>query len=159
MKRQANVYEGLRRQALETDPAELGFAPSPEHPRVYGVLTEMGYPTAVATLACFIDGSTSMYFSTGGGIIGAGEHEQVARVSIAFVGFADGFVDLTEPAIEFPLPSVGRVRFHLLSFTGNSTAEAGEEELAEQRHPLSRLFYGAQAVISQLRLLDARQTA
>ena len=159
MKGKAKVYEGLRRQAFDADPGELGFAPTPDHPRVFGVVMEMGYPTAVATLACFVDGSTSMYFSTGGGIIGGGQHAQVAQVATAFVGFADRFVELAEATTDFPAPAVGRVRFHLLTYAGGFTAEAGEQELGEKRHALAPLFFGGHAVIAQLRLLDARQSA
>src|SRR5260221_1759958 len=39
------------------------------------LLMETAYPKAVATLACFADGTTSLYFSTGGGMLGAGQHE------------------------------------------------------------------------------------
>src|SRR5439155_16571274 len=117
------------------------FSATTTHPRVFGVAMDMGYPTAVATLASFVDGSTSLYFSTGGGFIGAGEHQQVARVSTALVGFADGFVELTEPATDLALPAAGRVRLHLLTYAGRRTAVAADDELAEKRHSLSRLFY------------------
>lgn len=147
----------LRRRALETKPDELALTPTPEHPRVYGVLMEIAYPNGTATVVSFADGSTSLYFSSGGGMIGGGEHQHIAEASKAFVRAADGFIDAMEPTTTFPSPAVGRVRFQVLTFDGGRTGEAEEVELGEQRHPLSPLFYKGQDVITQLRLLEEQQ--
>jgi hypothetical protein len=153
----AATIEGLRDMVLHTPPAELGFAATPEHPHVYGVLMEMGYPTATATLACLVDGSTSLYFSSGGGIIGGGEHPQVAALSKQVVGGAEHFLDALEATTEFPLPEPGRVRFQVLTFDGAWTGEAGDEELGAGGARLSPLFFAGHRVIAALRTLQQGQ--
>ena len=73
----AEMSQQLRAEALARSAQDLGLSSSPEDPTVFGILMETGYPEAVATLAVFVEGSTSLYFSSGGGIIGAGEHDSV----------------------------------------------------------------------------------
>jgi hypothetical protein len=75
----AEVYESLRRQVLQLTPDQLGdaFADAP----ILALLMETGYPGAVATLVGVADGASSLYFSNGGGFIGAGTHAAVADVN------------------------------------------------------------------------------
>ena len=77
----------LRDQALSTRASELGLRPNGS--RVWGILMETGYPEAVATLVAFADGTTSLYFSSGGGTIGAGDHIAVRTVAESFLRAAD----------------------------------------------------------------------
>ena len=148
---------GLRRLVLSTSPEDLGLAVGADPDRVYGVLMETGYEAAVVTIVSLIDGTTSMYFSAGGGTIGAGEHEPVAEATRAFVAMAQVFVGQTEPTQTFELPDLGRVRFQLLTVGGGRTAEADENDLGYGRHPLSPLFHAGQDVVTQMRLLSEQQ--
>src|SRR5258708_14763878 len=78
----AEVIRDLREQAFTVAVAE-------GQPRsVVVLLMETAYPKAVATLACFADGTTSLYFSTGGGMLGAGQHESVRAAASAFLATA-----------------------------------------------------------------------
>src|SRR5258707_12774007 len=49
------------------------------------LLMETAYPKAVATLACFADGTTSLYFSTGGGMLRAGRDVYLRPPAAAFL--------------------------------------------------------------------------
>jgi hypothetical protein len=69
----AEVYSRLRTQVLELTPAQLGDSVSVDAP-ILALLMETAYPEAVATLIAVADGSSSLYFSNGGGFIGAGAH-------------------------------------------------------------------------------------
>jgi len=140
----------LRQQALTVTAAAVGVAPTAA-PGCFVVLMETGYPQAVATLAVFVDGTTSLYFSNGGGIIGAGAHEAVRTASAAFLARADAdFAHFTETT-ETPLPAVGRVRFYVRTPAGTLAAEAGEQDLGQDRHVLSRVFHAGHAVITAIR--------
>src|SRR4051812_42858236 len=72
-----SAFEGLRSQVLGTDPSAVGITPTTELPRVWGVLLETGYPSGIATAVSLADGTTSLYTSSGFGIIGGGAHSQV----------------------------------------------------------------------------------
>ncbi len=54
----------------------------------------------------------------------------------------------------FPYPAVGRVKFYVLAFNGVVTAEAAKNELGEEMHEVSPLFYAGHEVIAQLRQIS-----
>ncbi len=112
---------------------------------------ETGYDEAVATLVVIADGTTSLYFSNGGGIIGAGQHVPVQKASSEFLTNVAGVSTRLTPTTDFPLPKRGRVRFYLLSGEGIQTAEASEQDLGHNRHELSAIFHKAHKVIAAVR--------
>src|SRR5260221_1885309 len=74
------------------------------------LLMETAYPKAVATLACFADGTTSLYFSTGGGMLGAGQHESVRAAASAILAAAARDAAPLVQANEHPLAQASHVR-------------------------------------------------
>ncbi len=144
----------LREQALGVGAAELGLVATTERAHVWGVLMETGYPEAVATLVALGDGTTSLYFSNGGGIIGGGEHARVRAASDHFLTNAEAHVTEFTNADATPFPGVGRVRFYVRTFEGTLTAEASEDDLGEERHALSPLFHSGHVVIAVMRELS-----
>jgi hypothetical protein len=153
----APTYLHLRSRILDLNPHELGLYPSDEVPRVWGVLVEMGYEVGTATLVSLADGTTSLYYSTGGGMLGSGENEMLAESSRAFVAQAEDLIELMSPTDEYPLPEAGQVRFILLTFSGAFSQEVPEKSLHSGNHPLSPLFARAQQTLTQLRLLAERK--
>ena len=141
----------LRQQALTVDTTELGITPTTALPHVWAVLMETGYPKGVATLTSFADGTTSLYFSSGGGVIGAGAHATVHAAAQAWLAAAETHLAHLRPSETTPLPEVDRVRFYVRTFAGTVGAEAGARELGENRHPLSPLFHSAHVVITAIR--------
>lgn len=150
----ADVIKGLRDRVCSVAPAEIGVSPSEETPNVWGVLMETTYPGALVTLVALADGTTSLYFGHGGGILGGGDHESIRSASTSFIAAAEYYHEQLAPTESFPLPDIGRVRFYALTFSGPLTAEASEVELGEGRHQLSDLFYAGHAVLAELRHID-----
>jgi len=150
----AEVYLGLRNQALSVtrdllDPEEAADG------RVLALLLETGYPEAVATLVGLADGTTSMYFSNGGGMIGAGQHPEVAARTRGWLVLAEKVLDeLPEKTGEVPLPDEGTTQLVAVTESGLRAARAPEEELGGGGHPLSALFYAGHDVITAIRLVD-----
>ena len=132
-------------------PGDFGIMPGPGHERVWAVLMETGFPEGVASLITVADGTTSLYFSNGGGIIGAGQHSVVREPAERFIELADAHVGQLTIADDHPLPEIGRVRFYARTFANLRTAEAAERDLGEGRHPLSPLFFAGHAVITAVR--------
>jgi len=147
----APIYTSLRDQILSLVPAEAGIVPLPKAPHIWGVLTEMGFPNGSATLVALADGTTSMYFSGGGGIIGCGQHAAVAAAAQALVGATADHLEVLSPTTTFPLPTAGRVQFYVLTLAGARTAEADQQELAAGRHALSDLFRYSDDLVTQVR--------
>ena len=152
----ADIYRKLREQALTARPEALGLRPEPGR-KVWGVVMDMGTANGVASVVALKDGTVSLYFSGGGGIIGLGQHEGPRRAGEALIRAAQDYVSGATRTKEFPLPRAGRIRFFFLTFDGVFTSEAKEEDLGERRLPLSALFYKAQDVITQARLQDEQR--
>ena len=143
----------LRASALSLTPEQVGFVPAASGPNIFGVLMETGYEKAVSTLACFCDGSTSLYFSTGGGVIGCGEHESVKSAAKMFVSIANKYTVREATSSENPLPGIGMVRFYLRTPTGRASVQVPEKDLAEKGSQLWPLFFAGHAVIAAIRKL------
>ncbi len=153
----AEMSGQLREQALTLDADLVQLPAEYKLQQVWGALMETGYEPAVASLVVFADGSTSLYFSTGGGVIGAGEHAQVRVAALAFLEKSEALLSNLTTTTETPLPGKGRVRFYVRTFTGIRTAEAGEQELAQGRHALSSLFFAGHDVIAEVRAMSEQK--
>ena len=60
-------------------------------------------------------------------------------------------MSLLTPTDQFPLPARGRFRYYVITDRGVLTAEAPEEELVHNRHPLSPLFCEGDHVLTAIR--------
>jgi hypothetical protein len=137
---------------LHTDPADIGLAPRAGGPRVWGVLTEFPVGGVVVTLVSLADGTTSLYFANGGGMIGGGAHPDVAAASEEVVRRAESLVGQLSRSTETPLPKEGRVRFYVLTHDGTYSADVAQDELVQGSSPLAPLFAAADKVVTQFRL-------
>ncbi|QNN22435.1 hypothetical protein HED60_09165 [Planctomycetales bacterium ZRK34] len=144
----ADVYRDLRGQALQLSPDQLGLTIAPNEP--VAILMEFSVSGNIVTLVCVTDGTTSLYFSNGGGIIGAGEHAAVRAISQKMISAAQEHLADMKQTNDFPLPLAGSVRFYCVTAEGVVTTEVAEEALAGQ-HPLSALFRQGHEVIAAIR--------
>jgi hypothetical protein len=148
-----NPYLGLRDLILRMDPAEVQPVPGTQ---VWGAMMEMGYAAGVATLVCLADGTTSMYVSTGGGILGGGGHDTVRAANRAFLTVLAQHLALLEPEPEAAMPAADRVVIRAMTREGAVAAEAAEDDLGHHRHPLSPAFHTAHGVLTELRMITPR---
>jgi hypothetical protein len=151
------IFVQLRESLLGMDPATVGLVPGPGRPRVWAGLMDLGYPNdRWATLAVVGDGTVSLYTSTGGGMIGAGPHPNVAAAADQWLATLDGQLALL-PVTDPPgLPSPGQVVIRALLFGAQHAVTAPEDDLGHRRHPAAPLFHAAQDVITQMRLVQER---
>ena len=148
------VYLGLRAQILSLDPAAAGLQQSERHQAVWGALMETGYPRGTATLVALADGTTSLYLSTGGGIIGGGFHQAVATATQSFLADLERHLPAFRPDPDAALPATGEVIIRALTYAGRLSAAASEDHLGHGRHQLSPVFHAAHRVITELRLIE-----
>jgi hypothetical protein len=149
-KKPDNPYSALRQQALDAAPSMVDADWFPGEP--FGILMETGYQKAIVTLVSLADGTTSLYFSNGGGVIGAGRYESISGASKRFVGAARAYVNEFEHTSVYPSPEIGEVRFYVLTNLGVLTYRADESDLGNNLNPLSPLFDNGQDVITALRI-------
>ena len=149
-----DTIKQLRDRVLTLAPAQIGLSPSAQFPHVWGVLMELGYAEALVTLLALADGTVSLYLGHGGGVIGGGQHENVRRAAQNLLRTAEGSREQLAPTTQFPMPALGRVRFHVLTFAGALAGEGDGSEIGEGRHSLSALLFAGHGVITELRKLS-----
>ena len=151
---QNEVYSKLRNQALNVTTRDLDLDSDPAAP-IHAVIMETGQADAVATFACFLDGSASLYLSTGGGVIGGGQHESVRTACVEMMSitnkYAAAFMAACKPVSSFAYPGNREVFFYLVTDKGVYQARCRQSALAEQRDPFSALFNNCHAVMSEVR--------
>lgn len=148
-------YTALRRRALEVTAESLGLAGILGEDEPFGMVMEMGISSSIVTLVGFADGDARLYYQTGGGMIGGNAHESVRKAVQEFLAHGRGAVGKMRRISRAPLPLPGKVRFHALTRQGTFTAEVDREALGEPDNEFSPLFYSGQAVVAQMRQVQA----
>ena len=154
---QANPYEGLRNMALNTTPVELHLTLPVEETKVFAVVMDWDLSSGIATLTSLSTGDASMYYSTGGGILGGGAHKNVADAAKAFVETAQTYLDKTIETETTPLPEKNSVRFYLLTNKGRFTAREDLDNFDNRSSTWLPLFEEANKVISELRSVSEKK--
>lgn len=152
------VYLSMRQRALETTPESLGAAGDVKDDQPYGVLMEMGMPDSTVTLACFANGDASLYYQTGGGMMGGIAHEPVRKAVKEFIGLAQKALSKMSRATSLPVPDLGKVRFYALTPRGILAAESDREALGQTQNEFATLFYSGQEVVTQMRQVQGQRT-
>jgi hypothetical protein len=147
------AFANLRRKAFETPAQRLGQAGDVPENQAFGWVMEMGLSSSVVTLVCFADGDASVYYQTGGGMIGGIAHESTRKAAKEFVASAAKVLPaLSRVSGLPPLPEQDKVRFSALTPRGVLTTEIGREALGgTQPDALSALYYSGQQVVSEMR--------
>jgi hypothetical protein len=154
----AEVYRGLRDTVLSLDPSSVGIHHTPDTPNVWGLVMDWTVDEAVATVVSLADGTTSLYLSTGGGSIGAGEHPAAAAASVRALRISEGMVDDVPPATSSPLPVRGRTALTLLTFSGLRRFEDTHVAFENGTSKLSPVADAMQEVINEIRTAQASAT-
>ena len=145
------TYQGLRSIAFGA--ASSGQIPRhDDHPDVYGLVIDMPRQGGYATVVALGDSTTSMYTSTGGGVIGAGGRPAVAASSRRLLTVTQDYLEFFTGDEDGSLPPLGTVRLHVLTSQAPRIADIpGEAFWGKSPHPLLPLIAAAQEVISGLR--------
>jgi hypothetical protein len=149
----------LRTMLLAAKPSDFGLAPTAELPRVWAALMEWHVKNGVVSLVAVAEGSTSLYFSTGGGILGGGEHEAVRAENRKLLAFIEKSLEMFVP-VDSPLPVLkDAVTFTVRTYDGIRGARDKEERITQQKSPLWPAFYLGQGVITALRVVTEKPSA
>lgn len=151
-----DVYQELRNQVFTISPQDIGIELKAET-EPWGVLMEFGLPGVVVTLVALGNGEASMYFSSGGGVLGGGGYETVRKAAKAFVVFSETCLEKMKPVSTYPLPKNGNVKFLVLTGKGVfSSGEFLETDLRENKNEFSPLYHKGHQLITELRLISER---
>ncbi len=146
-----NPYEELRNMAFSITPEQLGLEGIAKD-NVYGIISDMDMGEWIATVITYASGDTSLYLSTGGGFIGAGQHESVQNVVKEFVKNGQGYLSKATKTEDTNLPKQGMVKFNFLTGNGVYSFSENLSELESGNSEFSKLFFELNEVITQIRL-------
>ncbi len=115
---------------------------------------EMG--GATATTVSYSTGDASLYLSSGGGVIGGGQHPNVNTAAKEFVKLGASYLSKTTK-IETPnLPNKNEVLFYLLTNKGIYSATEKIENLENNSSEFMLLFEEGNKVLTELRLVSEK---
>jgi ankyrin repeat protein len=126
--------------------------------KVYGILVEGGLEKGSFSLICFSDGTTSLYFDKGGGIIGAGDHQNVNIVSEILLEKSDEYLKsftLNNNILDLPDKNI----LSITILTKNNNYNLSSKIISDKIEipEVSELFYYANSVLTQIRLFQERK--
>lgn len=140
----------LREDLLHSSARKLSLTPERG---VWGVLMERGYSKGVATFVALVDGTASMYLSTGGAAVGGKAYTPARAAALKLCSRAADALAATTSTDKFPTPAKGRVRFYVLTGTGVRTAEVdavpGPAD-ADVAGPLAELLIAGDQLVAGL---------
>jgi hypothetical protein len=117
------TYMELRDMVFASDPAKLGCRKPDTRDLVWGMVIETGYPDAVATIIVLADGTISLYFSSGGGLVGLGDYEHIAEAGQRLLSLGDWLTPNFDQATDYSLPKRSHTRVYLMAYSGFLAAE------------------------------------
>ena len=145
------VSAGLRRAAFETEQA-LEPATTPNGlARSFGLIHEFRQGDVVVTMAAFRTGDLSLYFSSGGGILGGIQHEKVAEMVRKTVPLLAPLAPQLERSDDFKEPAPGEVCFYILTTKGRYCSRLSSMPAHDPANPNFQLFALCQGLIGELR--------
>lgn len=146
-----NPYSDMRNMAFSATSEQLGLSGIAKND-VYGIISEMDMNGATATVVTYSTGDTSLYLSTGGGFIGAGQHESVQKVVKKYVENGQKYVEKATKIEKAELPKSGMTNFNFLTENGIYSISKSLSELESGKSEYSNLFVELNEVISQIRM-------
>ena len=121
-------------------------------------LLEMSVGRGLATVCSFVDGATSLYLSTGGGVIGVGEDPRANAASREFVAVVESALEYLVPTDSNPDLDPGSVRFLLRVGDELFGAEYAESALTHSDHAMHALWVKGQDVLTWIRIVSQERT-
>ena len=143
----AEMSSNLRRQALDMPPFDA--AASSDEP--YGLITEFLQGETVVTMTAFSTGDASLYFSTGGGVIGLIGKPEVAELARSTVAALQPLLpelkrsDATDP------PGPGDYCFYVLTSEGRHVCRLNANGTATRDSAKVKLIGLSGALLKKIR--------
>ena len=152
-----NHYQGLRNMALGVTPEQLKITLPTDQTKIYGIVIDWDLGEGIASFISFSTGDASMYLSSGGGLIGGGQHENGSTAANAFIVKAQQYLDKTTKIDSTPLPDKNCVRFYFMTNKGKFTAQENLKNFDNNSSLWLPLFEEGNKVISELRLIQEKK--
>jgi hypothetical protein len=146
------IYQKMRSNALRVP------LPNLSQDQVHVVLMDWHVGTGTATVLAASDGTASIYLSSGGGFIGAGQKSKtVHSLAQQAVQLARTAAPLCDPIESIDLPPQGEVFFYLRTPASLFLGIATDAALGTGKDPFAALGAAMQKIVSAYRVISAQQ--
>lgn len=145
-----NAYEEFREQALSITPTQLKIAIPNTEILVYGVVMDWDLGDSMITIAAYINGGASMYFSTGGGKTGGGKNPVVGEAAVELVTGAQEYLNHTVSVVKADPPVRGFITFYFLTNQRLYKAQQPLASFEKNDGPWYPLFQKANDVVNAM---------
>ncbi|MES1220792.1 MAG: hypothetical protein ABUT20_35150 [Bacteroidota bacterium] len=152
-----NRFLDLRNMALNVTSEQLQLSLPPDQTKVFGVVMDWDLGDGTMTLITYQTGDASMYLSSGGGVIGGGQHENVSKAAKEFVSMAQNYLDKSSKADTTTLPDKDFFKFYFLTNKGKFVAQENIDNIKNKTSIWLNLFTNANNVITELRLTTEKK--
>jgi hypothetical protein len=143
----AEMSANLRLRAFEMPPFDAAAASDDPH----GLISEFRQGDAVVTIAAFSTGDVSMYFSTGGGIIGGIGKPELAALARETIKSAAPLVPELARSEAIDPPGAGEYYFYLLTPSGRRVCRINASGTARADGPEVKLIRLSGALLTKIR--------
>jgi hypothetical protein len=147
-----NPYTDMRKMALTVTAEQLGFQIPKDSIKVYGIISDLNMGGVTATVVTYLTGDASIYLSSGGGFIGAGQHKSVQKVTKEFVENGHLISFKGEQFENADLPTNGNANFYFLSDMGQTRITESISKMDSGESEFSKLFMELNNVMTEIRL-------
>jgi len=137
--------------AFTATPQQLGISLPATKTIVYGIIMDWEMGGGTASTVAYQTGDASLYLSSGGGVIGGGQHQNVNSAAKHFVSLAQTFLDKTTKTVTTPLPVKDEVKFYLLTNNGVFVGHEQMKNFESNSSSWFKLFEAGNIVLTELR--------
>lgn len=153
--KEENPYMEMREAALTVTPEQLGIDISEDSTFVYGIVMDWEIDdSTIATIVSFKTGDASLYLSSGGGIIGGGQHDSANIASKKFVELGNNYIAEEVPVAKTTLPIKNEILFYILTNKGVFIKHEEMINFENNSSSLLPLFNQGNIVLSELRKIS-----
>jgi hypothetical protein len=146
-----NPYVDMRNMAFTVTSEQLGINQIDKN-EVYGIVSEMDMDGGSVTVVTYVTGDASIYLSSGGGFIGAGQHESVQKVVKEYVKNGQNYLEKATKVEKSELPKSGMANFNFLTKNGIYSISQSLNGLESGKSEFSNLFAELNEVITEVRI-------
>lgn len=119
------------------------------------VIMEIVFQDAIVTLAAQSDSAVNVYFSNGGGIVGAGSRDRPAAAARNLAISVAQNLDQFRKTSDTKPPKPGETKFFVLVDNDVLGVTAKEAEFRQQNHKLAPVFHAAHALVTEVQRLQS----
>ncbi|MBV8366364.1 MAG: hypothetical protein JO194_07670 [Candidatus Eremiobacteraeota bacterium] len=145
----------LRNLVFALSPGQLKLTPLPNG--VWAGSMEFWVSDHWVALVAIADGTTSLHFGSGGGVIGSGGHAAVREAGTAFLVALDAAAPGFTKTQAHPLPPKGRIHFYGLTTDGICVSRDLVESDIARLPDIAPLYAAGQQLIAQIRLANPKR--